>query len=103
MNERDKEAFIREVFATRRGSVPGIFLDLTQLPFAFYVTTNYDTNIEDAFEQARPIHARDRLGARLPAALEWERSQHATWREAIMPSSRGVHGLVQENAKRSIL
>lgn len=45
--------FIRRLFlnTSRRADRPPVFNSLVRAPFAYYVTTNYDTNIEDAYHE----------------------------------------------------
>lgn len=43
------EEFVRQYFATTPGKTPSVYGALARAPFAFYLTTNYDTNIEDAY------------------------------------------------------
>jgi hypothetical protein len=44
------EDFVRQYFAAVPDRVPSVYGALARAPFAFYFTTNYDTNIEDAYQ-----------------------------------------------------
>jgi tetratricopeptide (TPR) repeat protein len=53
--------YMREYFKPESENVPRIFDILVRIPCAFYITTNYDTNIEDSFKRIR--------GKELPVVL----------------------------------
>lgn len=42
------ERFVKQYFTSSR-QIPDVYGSLARAPFAFYLTTNYDTNIEDAY------------------------------------------------------
>jgi SIR2-like protein len=43
------ETFVKQYFASPPDKMPSVYGALARAPFAFYLTTNYDTNIEDAY------------------------------------------------------
>jgi hypothetical protein len=73
--DRKLRPFMERTFKiTEPRKPPAIFASLVRAPFSFYLTTNYDTNIEDAFRAYRgrslPVVRLDDLDAALRYAAE---------------------------------
>lgn len=78
---------VREVFSSPRTARPRVFDSLVRAPFQFFITTNYDQNIEDAFKEV--------TGRDLPVVTAMRPGRVIELVHAGQPFVFKVHGCVK--------